>query len=463
MKGKVEFNLNNQDLSMLPSNTGLEKCVLGLILDIPDLFNVAYKYMNVKGMFYSTQNEQVWLAMCAVVKSNVDAGFDNVTRHFEGNGDKKMVAYLFSLKSCSDTPAYFYQHCLKLNEFWIRRAIIRAGFYLNQNGLDREKDSLELLNTATSGINKLYLHISKMKDKTLKDGADELESQLVEIAKTRGGIIGVRSSINGLNNVIHGYRPGNMIVLAAGTGEGKTTFAIQEAYEIANNGEPVGYISLEMKTSELIFMMACRKTGINSDDALSGNLSPEELSKIGSCIDMIRRLPIQISESPALSIGEIRALATMWKEQYGIKILFIDHLHLVKGEDPKQNAEQRFNDIANEIKALAKELNIPVIPLAQFSRRTSAEEKRAHQISDLKYASGIEQAADIILMLYRPEYYGIEATPDGESTAGYGVIIVGKLRLLKKRNVKVRFSGTGFEDWNNGSWKSLGVSQDKYF
>lgn len=457
---KINFNLNEQDIQKLPHSVALEKKILGSMLFMPDLFKIGYKYLSPKGMFYDTLNASVWDKICLLGNSGVQCSTENVKVEFDKDGNRELSAYTHCLEFNSEPPPSFVNYCLKLNEFWISRTICRMGHYLNQKALSPTTDALDLLGIASSSTSKIFLHIAKMKEKTLEDSAKELAEDIVSIANSPNGMLGLPSVLYGLNRVIKGYRKGNVIVLAASTGEGKTTFALNEAQELIEKDIPVGYVSLEMKTSELMLMMACRRTGISTEKVLSGTLTPSEMQLISEYIEKIKQMPFKVSETAGLKMGEIRALATMWKELYNIQILFIDHIHLVNTDDTTLQGEAKFTVIANELKALAKTLDIPIIELAQFSRPEKGQ-KRPHEITDLKYASGIEQAADVIIMIYRPEKHGITEFPDGGSTEGFARFLIGKLRLLKAENISARFTGMEFRDWDD--WEQSKPTNNGYF
>jgi replicative DNA helicase len=344
----------------------------------------------------------------------------------------------------------FQSDCLILNEFWIKRTLHRFGHYLNQKSMTA--DALELLGTCSETTDIIYRHIHQMTEITLKDGVQELAKELKDISLSSNGMLGLSSSIRGINEVVKGYRRGNLIILAGSTGEGKTTLECQEIRHLIEQDIPVGCFTLEMKTLEIILMMACDAVGVSSEDILSADI--DAINRVSAYMERVKTMPLMISDKPAIKIGELKSVARMWKKNRDIKIIFIDLIHLMQGDVQYLSAEQKFNDIANELKALAKELDIPIVALAHLHRKQKGD-KTAHEISDLKYASGIEQAADVVLLIYRPELYDIETDKDGASTKGFAKIIIGKLRLLPKRDVKCHFSGTRFTDLNEYQYKQL--------
>lgn len=447
MSKAINYRLNDYDLKPLPADEKLEKMILGLLLDLPHLIEPMTKYLTLEGMFYYQNHIKIFEAISKTISFKMIPNSANIEGYFTRNGDVETAVYVKMLPIFAGEIAMIKQYCLKLFELAALRNIIRLGFDINQRGLLRN-DALELLNSASNGIGIIYQHIANMKTKTLADGVDELANELVEIANSPDGMLGIKGTIPSLNNIFKGYRKGNMIIIAASSGEGKTTFMLQEASFMASQNIPIGIVSLEMTQSELLLKICCEKMNLSIEKALSGKLSTEEMGKLSEMLSKIKKMPLHISETPAMKIGEIKATARMWKNRNKIKVLFIDHMHLANTDFQHNNPEQKFTDIANQIKELAKELDIPVVTLAQLARKDNLTEKRMHVMTDLKYAGGIEQAADVIIMIFRPEEHGIETTSDGGSTKGIALLKVEKLRLLPKGTIKTKFDGLRFSDDN---------------
>lgn len=460
MSKKINYNLSELDLQPLPSDSKLEKMVLGLFLDVPSLVEQMTKFIQIEGIFYDNMNLKVWSGIKAVSNFKMKADVKNVEGYFERLGDNETVLYVQCLSAYSGEFYMTKQYCLKLFELAVLRSIIRIGYDINQKGYARN-DALDMLSDASNGIGVLYEYMANMKVRTLADGIDELANELVEISNSPDGMLGLKGTIPSLNNIFKGYRKGNVIVIGASSGEGKSTFMLQEASFIATNGDPIGIISLEMTQSELLLKICCEKLNLDIELALSGRLSAEDMSRLSQMLGVIKKLPLHINDTAALKIGEIKATARMWKNKHKIKILFIDHLHLINGDFNYTNSEQKFTDIANQVKELSKELDIPIVELVQLARKDNLTEKRMHVMTDIKYAGGIEQAADVIIMIFRPEEHGIEETSEGESTKGKAIIKVEKLRMLKKGMVKCEFDGLRFTDANsNTGWSGYTPPQN---
>lgn len=450
MARKVNFYIGENDLQLLPHNYGLEKRVLAFIAKA-DVFPLALKYLDADGMFYHEWHIMIWELMKELHNKNVPITVNNLISPFETKGNRELVTYILTFNildewfvAQQDVKKFF----LMLNEVWISRTICRLGYHLNVNGYkgNKEYDSLRLLGEASDGLDGIYRHIARMNDVDMDEASSELFKSIVQASN---GLLGQPSTLSDINSIIKGYRKGNLIVLAASTHEGKTTLALQEAYGLVSRGVPVGYISLEMTTSELMLMIACTNLGFDIGDAMEGRMDIHKTTQLSNFIGRLKKMPINFSDKPALKIGELKAIVRTWKKQHDIKMVFVDHMHLAYDDiEHGSNTEQRFTNIANKLKELAKELDIPVMALAQLNRKEKGERTRQHAISDLKYASGIEQAADVIMMIYRPELYGINADANGNDTKGVAFILVPKLRLLRKRDFKCRFTGLKFLDWD---------------
>jgi len=439
-----DFTLSDiKEHKVLPHNPEVEKQVLGYFVIQQHEFEKYYKYLSAKGMFYEPIHQKIW----DLIKEKRSLGIvfrpEDLKAHFNAQNDRESAIYVSVLHSFQCLPSEILPLCLKLNEYWIQRTFYRMGHYIIKNSIGEETDKLSLLGNISDSTSKIFLHIAGMKERSLNDAGKELIDELAAIQIAPNGMLGLPSSLSGINSVIKGYRKPNLIIIAASTGEGKTTLAIQEAHHSLKNNRPVGYISLEMSTQELMLMMACGELGIKTETILEGNGSMENVIAVGEYIGKIQKMPFYVTDRSGMTIGEIKAIAKMWRDKYGIEELFIDHIHIANGDVEYPNSEQKYTDIANKLKELAKELGIPVIALAQLARKELSE-KRMHLVTDIKYAGGIEQAADVILMPFRPEMHGIETDIDNNSTVGKAIIIVGKLRLLPKRNIKCNFTGMKF-------------------
>lgn len=448
---KIDFNLAHADLVKLPYHEQFETEVIGCCLTVSACFNVCYKYLKAPGIFYTPQAAEIWQRMKDLSDQKRDFSQDTMIRLYEADGNTAMAAWIRVSGLNVLSPQRLQERCLILIEYWIGRTIHRLGHHLNQNALSKSKDKLELLGEASDGISKIHQHIVSTKEKSTSDSVDDLMNEVVAISMSRqkGESAGLPSSLPELTGVLKGYRKGLLIIVAASTSEGKSTFAYQEVLELIIRNIPCGIISLEMKTSEVLLIMSCNLANLSVEHVLDGTLSTADMDLLGKKMSYIKTLPLYIQDSAGLRMGEVKAIGRIWKKQHDIQFLLIDHLHLQKEDIDQPSQESRFTNIANADKELAKELDIPIMACAQLSRKEKGNEKRAHIIEDIKYASGVEQAADIVLLLYRAEHHGIDTMPDGSPSKGHSRFIVAKARMLPKSPITAFFTGMRFLDWND--------------
>lgn len=460
---KTNFNLSTFDLDKLPYSEKYEKKVLAFVSNNIDALPLAIRYLKIEGLFYNEWHQKIWNQILDFSNDGVLINPENLSEHFKAQNEPELSVYIKTFSILSEwhqSIASFEKYCLLLNEFLISRVIHRLGHFLNQNALKSEIDKLELLGNASEGLDKIYQHIASMKEKSTEDAVSNIYKTIVEVSTSENKLLGLPSTLISLNDRIKGYRRGNLIILGASTGEGKTTLAWQDAVNLASLGIPVGYVSLEMSREELIIIAASDKLKINSSDILEGRINQDEQTKLTKFMDWFKKLPIFIIDEPGLRMGEIKSMSRMWVKNDGVQIVFLDHLHLAYDDVDHNNPEQRYTNIANKSKELAKELNIPIVALAQLSRREKSDKSRKHVISDLKYAGGIEQAADVILLIYRPFIHGIENDGSGNSYKDTAFIIVGKLRLMDKKDIECRFYGTSFGDKDVYDNPNAGIKQN---
>ncbi|MFZ3273550.1 MAG: replicative DNA helicase, partial [Lutibacter sp.] len=261
------------------------------------------------------------------------------------------------------------------------------------------------------------------------------------------GMSGAATGFTRLDELTSGWQPQDLVILAARPGMGKTAFVMSMAKNMAIDfDQPVAIFSLEMSSVQLITRMISSETGISSGKLRKGNLEPHEWEQLNVKVKNLSKAPIFIDDSPSLSIFDLRAKARRLASQHGIKIIIIDYLQLMTAGTAQKgggNREQEISTISRNLKALAKELNIPVIALSQLSRavETRGGSKRP-LLSDLRESGAIEQDADIVTFIYRPEYYGLTEWDDEERSPceGQAEFIVAKHRNGGLDNIRLKFT-----------------------
>ena len=304
--------------------------------------------------------------------------------------------------------------------------------------------------------------------------------EAIELArKNKDGISGTPTGFNAVDKLTGGWQKSDMIVIAARPGMGKTAFVLSMARNVAVDFKrPVAVFSLEMSGVQLVQRLIASETEINSEKLRKGQLKDYELTQLHHQVVNLSEAPIFIDDTPALSVFELRAKCRRLKSNHGIELIIIDYLQLMTaGEGKGGNREQEISAISRSIKQIAKELDVPVIALSQLSRsvETRGGDKRP-MLSDLRESGAIEQDADIVGFIYRPEYYGLTEFNDNERTPSQGLaeLIIAKHRNGGLDNIRLRFianlakfadvDGYNFNnDFNGGSTEARTVPANNAF
>jgi len=360
------------------------------------------------------------------------------------------------------SSAHIEFHARIILQKFIQRSLIRISNEIIESSYKESIDVFDLLDEAES---KLY-DVAQGNIKKSSDTAQNLvllaKKKIEEIAN-KDGLSGVASGFQKLDELTSGWQPSDLIIIAARPGMGKTALTLSMARNIAViQNTPVAFFSLEMSSVQLITRLISAETGLSSEKLRTGKLASHEWKQLNVKVADLEKAPLYIDDTPALSIFDLRAKARRLASQHQIKLIVVDYLQLMTaGSSSKAgNREQEISTISRNLKSLAKELDIPVIALSQLSRavETRGGTKRP-QLSDLRESGAIEQDADIVSFIYRPEYYGIEEWDDEEHTSSVGQaeFIVAKHRNGGLDNIRMKFIGQlgKFEDLqtNNSSFE----------
>jgi len=298
--------------------------------------------------------------------------------------------------------------------------------------------------------------------------AGKMLKQIEELKGKKDGLTGVPTGFTDLDRLTSGWQPSDLIIVAARPGMGKTGFVLSMTRNAAIDfKKPVALFSLEMASLQLVLRLVSMEAEISGSKLRNGQLEEEEWKRLHKSVERISEAPIYIDDTAGINIFELRAKARRMKLQHDIQLIIIDYLQLMSGgpDSGKGNREQEISSISRSLKALAKELNVPVIALSQLSRavETRGGTKRP-QLSDLRESGAIEQDADIVSFIYRPDYYQIMEDENGQSLKGVAEIIIAKHRNGALETVKLRFTDkfARFSDLDEFNFDALpsGVFQD---
>ncbi len=356
--------------------------------------------------------------------------------------------YLIQLTQKISSSAHIEFHSRIILQKFIQRSLIKISSEIIEESYDDSTDVFDLLDKAESKLYEVTQGNIKRSSETAQSLVIQAKKRIEEIAG-KEGLSGIATGFEKLDKITSGWQPSDLVIIAARPGMGKTAFVLSMARNIAiDYGHPVALFSLEMSSVQLITRLISSETGLSSEKLRTGKLEKHEWEQLSTKVKDLEKAPLFIDDSPSLSIFDLRAKARRLSSQHGIKLIIVDYLQLMTagGSNGKGmgNREQEISTISRNLKALAKELEVPVIALSQLSRavETRGSSKRP-LLSDLRESGAIEQDADIVSFIYRPEYYKIDEWDDDEHspTAGQAEFIIAKHRNGSLENIRLKFIG----------------------
>lgn len=441
---------------MPPQAVDLEEAVLGaLMLEKEALTNVIDILQP--EAFYKDAHVRIYTAIQNLFKKSEAVDILTVTQELKKLGELDLAGgalYISQLTNRVASSANVESHARIIAQKHIQRELIRISSETIRDAYDETMDVFDMLDNAEKGLYSVVEgNIRKSYDKmsTLIHKAIEQ----IDIARTQeSGISGVPSGFTALDRATSGWQKSDLVIMAARPGMGKTALVLNLCRNAAIQfTRPVALFSLEMSSIQLVNRLIAMESGIDSEKLKKGTIADHEYQQLHARIAQLSDAPIFIDDTPALSIFELRAKARRLKEKSNIEMIIIDYLQLMTaGNDNRGNREQEISTISRSLKALAKELEIPIIALSQLSRavETRGGVKRP-MLSDLRESGAIEQDADMVIFIYRPEYYEITEDEEGNSTSGLTEIDIAKHRHGAAQRVKLRFikNQGKFTDWDS--------------
>lgn len=427
-----------------PQAVELEEAVLGAIMLEGDSIVTVQEYLQPES-FYVETHRTIFSAVMGLSVENKPIDLLTVTERLKQQGKLKEIGgaqFLAQLTQKVASAMNVEYHSTIIAQKYVQRELIRASTEIQRRSYDESTDVSDLIDFAEAEIFKVSEgHITKdvQSSRTIYEKA----MKSIEEAYSKGGTMnGVPTGFTQLDKLTMGWQPSDLIIIAARPSMGKTAFVLSMARNMTIDHErPVAFFSLEMSSIQLMLRLIVSESGLSSNDIRSGKLTGEQWKHLEQVTRILPEAPLFIDDTPALSIYELRSKARRLKAQHDIQLIVIDYLQLMTGNtDSRGNREQEVASISRALKALAKELEIPVIALSQLNR--SIESRSGYkrpQLSDLRESGAIEQDADIVAFIHRPEYFGITLDENQQSTAGMAEIIVAKHRNGATDTVKLRF------------------------
>ncbi|GAB3339156.1 replicative DNA helicase [Marivirga atlantica] len=440
-----------------PQAVDLEEAVLGALMLEKDALTSVIDILKPES-FYKDAHQEIYKAIVVLFNNSEPIDLLTVTNQLRKNGKLDLVGgsyYITELTSRVNSAANIEYHARIIAEQAIKRELIKISREIQNEAYEDttdvfdllDKTESELFDITNSNIKKNYADMHSL----MKEAFRELE----ERKNHTDGLTGVPTGFSALDRVTSGWQKSDMVIIAARPGMGKTAFVVSALRNAAVDfKQPVAIFSLEMSSVQLVNRLISAEAELDSEKIKKGQLADYEWQQLVHKTAALTEAPIFIDDTPALSILELRAKCRRLKQQHDIQLVVIDYLQLMSGDSTKSgggsgNREQEIASISRALKNIAKELNVPVIALSQLSRavETRGGDKRP-QLSDLRESGSIEQDADMVMFLYRPEYYGITEDENGIPTTNVGEVIIAKHRNGSLETVPLKFVGrfTKFSD-----------------
>jgi len=425
-----------------PSAPEIEASVLGAMMIEKQAVPKALEMLN-PDSFYLKSHRLIYEAMVSLFESGEP--IDTVTLYEELKKRNQLeevggAVYLSKLSQNIPSAANIEYHAKIILEKQILRGLISSAHEIARSAYEGTMDAFDILDEAERKIFEITeSHLSKSyqgMDRAVRDAMEYIET----IHSSTQQKFSVPTGFYELDEILGGFQRSDLIIIAARPSMGKTALALTLARNAAIDYKiPVGIFSLEMATMQLIIRMICAEARINAHLVRTGKLPHSEGPKLSRTVHKLTESPIFVDDSPAQTVLEIRAKARRLKAEKNVGMIIIDYLQLMQGPAKAESREREISYISRSLKSLAKELNIPVIALSQLNRAVETRSDKRPQLSDLRESGSIEQDADVVMFLNRPEYYGIEKDQNGQSLEGVAEVIVGKQRNGPTGTIQLAF------------------------
>ena len=466
------FNVIQNDIKELPNNIEAEQSVIGSILLNNEIFDEINLLINSKN-FYDPMHQKIFMAIEKLIYSGMLANPITLKNYFENEKDELNIPnYLFKITKFSTSSRQAIEYSKLIYDLYVKRELIK----ISENIIDTAKLN-DLDNDGKSIIENFEKSLFDLAEKGSFSSSlvkfDEAMKMTIEMAssayKNEEGIVGVPTGLIDLDYRLGGLHKSDLLIIAGRPSMGKTALATNIAFnaakKIQNDGRKstIAFFSLEMSSEQLSTRILAEQSRIKSNDIRRGKISEEQFDKFIEISKNISELPLYIDETPAISIAALSNRARRIKRLYGLDMVVVDYIQLMKASNFREGRVQEISEITQGLKALAKELSVPVLALSQLSRAVEHRDDKKPQLSDLRESGSIEQDADVVMFVYREAYYlqgkepRIATVEHAEWQAKMNdishlaEIIIGKQRHGPTGNVMLEFEAmfTKFKDLQN--------------
>ena len=452
--------MNELDVSshkLPPQNIEAEQSVLGGILIENESINKVMEILTTDD-FYRDAHRRIFNALISLSERDEPADLITLTNELRKLNQLDSIggaSYLTSLIDSVPTAANIEYYAKIVKEKAILRKLIQTSTEIITQGYEDRGDVEGFLDEAERAIFEISERRVKPSFYPIRDIVKESFTTIEMLFKKKELVTGVPSGFKELDRMTAGFQPSDLVIVAGRPSMGKTAFCLNAAqYAAIENKIPVAIFSLEMSKEQLVIRMLCSEARVEGTRLRTGYLSESDWPRLTIAAGTISEAPIFIDDTAALSILELRAKARRLKSEHGLSMLIVDYLQLMKGRAKVESRQQEISEISRSLKALAKELNIPVIAVSQLSRKPEERRDFRPQLSDLRESGAIEQDADVILFLYRDELYN---RSEDNPNRGKAEVIIGKQRNGPIGKIELAFLDkfTTFKDLYKGEAENI--------
>lgn len=429
-----------------PQAIPLEEAVLGALMLDKEALPIVLDILRPES-FYLDAHQLIFKAMLRLFEKSQPIDLLTVTEALKKSGDLEAMGgpyYLVELTNKVASAANIEYHARIIAQKYVQRELISVSTRIIRDAYEDTTDVFNLLDDAEQGLFAIAQQNMSRGFESMSSLAAKAQKQLEELRKKEDGLTGVPTGFTELDRLTSGFQKSDLIIVAARPGMGKTAMTLSLARNAASTfGKPVALFSLEMSALQLAQRIISMEAEISGSKMRNGQLEDYEWEQLNAALERISEVPMYIDDTPGINIFELRAKARRMKMQHDIQLIIIDYLQLMSGggDNQRGNREQEVSAISRALKGLAKELDVPVIALSQLSRAVEVRGgSKRPQLSDLRESGSIEQDADIVAFIYRPEYYDILEDEEGQSLKGVAEVIVAKHRHGALKTVRLRFT-----------------------
>lgn len=438
-ENSTDSKMKNQDSNPafakakeIPKAIDLEVAILGAMLIDQNAISIPIEIFGSAEVLYLEKHKLIYSAILEMFEQSEQIDLLTVSEKLKKLGKLEKAGgdfYLIELTQGISSSAHIEYHCRIVQQMYVKRCQIKMGNEIIEKAYRDDADIFDLMESAYSQMDEVAEWMAKKKASEFTEAVDAFFNEVDDVEAK-----GIPCSLEKMQIKTNGWQNSDLIILAARPGMGKTAYMLQDALNAATLGIPVGIFSLEMSERQLIGRLMANFCSINANRIYQKKLTDAEKATLAKNKAAFKKLPININDQQGITPLELNIQATRWKRDKGIKMIFVDYLQLMESSKKIKsgNREQEVSSISRALKGLAKDLDVPVMALSQLSRacETRGGAHKRPLLSDLRESGAIEQDADIVMFLYRPEYYKIDTWDDDEnsSTAGQAEMNIAKFR-----------------------------------